>query len=844
MLAEVAVPGPVRRLFSYTVPAELVARCVPGVRVLVPFARRRVTAYVVALADAPPPDPSSPDAAPIALKPIDEVLDDAPSLDAGLLDLTRWAADYYAVSWGDVLRTALPGLQAPVRLEVALTEAGAAALAGGRAGRTAGPTLAAIIRATGAAGRALPIGDIRRRAGEAVPVGRLRVLARRGWVLLREVMTATGPAVRRETWVFAAPLAPSPGAAAGETATGADAQTRAEDAAPARRARLGTKQAAVLERLRAAPEGMRLADLLAATGAGHATVRGLEAKGAVRCEAREAPRTPIALSARTAPQNAHELTEEQAAAFAAIAAGVKARRFATFLLFGVTGSGKTEVYLRAIEATLAEGRGAIYLVPEIGLTPLLARRMQARFGDTLALLHSGLSEGERHDQWRRVRDGRAKVVLGARSAVFAPVADPGLIVVDEEHDASYKQDEHPRYQGRDLAVLRASMAGALAILGSATPSMESYQHALEEKYHLLTLTGRPGGASMPTVHRVDMRQEYQEVGREAILSRRLLGALRERLDRGEQSIVLLNRRGFSTFVLCRACGRPIECSACSIAMTLHLKERRLRCHYCNEHRAVPGACPACGSGHLHFGGTGTERLEETMTSLLPGARIARMDRDSVRGRGSVEELLDRVERGDVDILMGTQMVAKGHDFPNVTLVGVLAADALLGMPDFRAGERTFQLLAQVAGRSGRRERAGEVIVQAWDPGHHAVRAACEHDFEAFAHDELAYRRTLQYPPFAALALLVFRDRDYDTARARAGTLAAGLRRLHLPDLGILGPAPAPLERLRGEFRVQVMLKGRTRAAVRRGMSEAADLLERAGVRPDNVTLDVDPVSTL
>jgi len=830
MLAAVAVPGPVRRLFSYTVPAALVPRCVPGVRVLVPFGRRRVTAYVVALSDVPPPGTSPAGAAPIALKPIDEVLDDAPSLDAGLLELTRWAAEYYAASWGDVIRTALPGLQAPVRLEVTLSEAGAAALAGGRAGRTAGPTLAAILRATGAAGRPLPIGDIRRKAGEAVPVGRLRVLARRGWVLLREVMTATGPMVRRETWVFAA--------------AGAGSGTCVDDAGAPRRARLGTKQAAVLERLRAAPEGMRLAELLAATGAGHATVRGLETRGAVRLEAREAPRTPIALSARAVPQGAHELTVEQVAAFDTIAAGVKARRFATYLLFGVTGSGKTEVYLRAIEATLAEGRGAIYLVPEIGLTPLLARRMQARFGDTLALLHSGLSDGERHDQWRRVRDGRVKVVLGARSAVFAPVADPGLIVVDEEHDASYKQDEHPRYQGRDLAVLRASMAGAVAILGSATPSMESYQHALEEKYHLLTLTGRPGGASMPTVHRVDMRQEFEEVGREAILSRRLLEALRERLDRREQSIVLLNRRGFSTFVLCRSCGRPIECSACSIALTLHLKERRLRCHYCNEHRAVPGACPACGSGHLHFGGTGTERLEETMRSLLPQARIARMDRDSVRGRGSVEELLDRVERGDVDILMGTQMVAKGHDFPNVTLVGVLAADALLGMPDFRAGERTFQLLAQVAGRSGRRERAGEVIVQAWDPGHHAVRAACDHDFEAFARDELSYRRTLQYPPFAALALLVFRDRDFDTARGRAGTLAAGLRRLHLPDLGILGPAPAPLERLRGEFRVQVMLKGRSRAAVRRGMSEAADLLERAGVRPDSVTLDVDPVSTL
>jgi primosomal protein N' (replication factor Y) (superfamily II helicase) len=816
MLATVAVPGPVRRLFSYTVPPALAARCVPGVRVLVPFGRRRVTAYLVGLSGAPPPGET-----PATFKPIEEVLDETPSLDADLLDLTRWAADYYAASWGDVIRAALPGLVAPKRLEVGVTEAGAVALATGRAGRAAGPTIEAILKVTGAAGRELPLADVRRRSGHDAPIGRLRLLARRGHVTLREIVTASGPPVRQETWVVPA-----------------------DGPAPALR-RLGAKQAAVLEHLHSTPTGARRGDLLAATGADHATVRALAKRGVLRLETRAAPRTPIALETRAVtPPAAHDLTSEQASAFEAIRAAVATRDFATFLLFGVTGSGKTEVYLRSIEAALADGRRALYLVPEIGLTPLLARRMQARFGDTLALLHSGLPDGERQEQWRRVRDGRARVVLGARSAVFAPIAGLGLVVVDEEHDASYKQDEHPRYHGRDLAVLRASRAAATAILGSATPSMESYRHALESKYRLLSLTGRPGGAALPEVRRVDMRQEFEEVGRETILSRRLLDALRERLDRGEQSIVLLNRRGFSTFVMCRTCGKPIECDQCSIALTLHLKERRLRCHYCNAQRAIPGICPSCGSGHLHFGGTGTERLEETLASLLPRARIARMDRDTVRGRGSVEALLDRVERGEVDILMGTQMVAKGHDFPKVTLVGVLAADALLGMPDFRAGERTFQLLAQVAGRSGRRERPGEVIVQAWDPAHHAVRAACEHDFEAFARDELAYRRTLHYPPFAALALLVFRDRDYEVARERAASVAAGLRRMRLPGIGVLGPAPAPLERLRGAYRVQVMLKGDTRAAVRQGMGALTGLLERSGAHAEAVTIDVDPVSTL
>jgi primosomal protein N' (replication factor Y) len=537
-------------------------------------------------------------------------------------------------------------------------------------------------------------------------------------------------------------------------------------------------------------------------------------------------------------------TSEQQAAIATIEASLRDRRFEAFLLFGVTGSGKTEVYLRAIETALALGRTALYLVPEIGLTPLLARRMQSRFGDVLALLHSGLTEGERADEWRRVQEGRVKVVLGARSAIFAPLRDAGLLIVDEEHDASYKQEEHPRYSGRDLAVVRGQRLDAAVILGSATPSMESYHNALRKKYTLLTLTRRVAGAVLPLVHRVDMRREFEETGAAAPLSRRLLTALRERLERGEQSLILLNRRGFSTFVLCRACGQTLECGRCSIALTLHLRERRLRCHYCQDSRPVPASCPECGSGHLHFGGTGTEKLEETVRSLLPKARLARMDRDTVRGRGAIEDLLDRVERGEVDILLGTQMIAKGHDFPNVTLVGVLTADALLGLPDFRAGERTFQLLAQMAGRSGRRERPGEVIVQAYDPDHHAVRSACEHDFEAFARAELVYRRTLQYPPFSALAMLVFRDGTYERAWERASVVAAGLRRSRPEDLQVLGPAPAPLEKLRGRYRVQVLLKGARRASVRRGLEEAAGLLERLGVRNDSVTVDVDPASTL
>jgi primosomal protein N' (replication factor Y) len=731
--ADVAVPGPLRRLFSYEVPESLRGACRPGTRVLVPFGRRRLTGVVVGVDEGPPPEGQS-----FTLKPIDRALDAVPALDSEILDLTRWASDYYAASWGDMIRAALPGQAAPQRTE---------------------------------------------------------------------------------TWVVPA-----------------DASLRPPGAPR------GPRQAAVLRALAASAAGVPARE----AGAGPATLAAMARRGWVRLEKRIVARRPPVLRANDAPRPSPALTPTpaQEEALQALRTALGERTFRPFLLFGVTGSGKTEVYLRAIESALAAGRTALYLVPEIGLTPLLARRMRERFGDTLALMHSGLSEGERQDEWRRIRSGTVKMVLGARSAVFAPLESPGLIVVDEEHDASYKQDEHPRYNGRDLALLRGQRASAVVVLGSATPSVESYQRALQGKVGLLRLAGRVGGASLPLVHRVDMRREFEETGTDRVLSRRLLQALGERLGRGEQSLVLLNRRGFSTFALCRACGKPIECRACSISMTFHLRERRLRCHYCSQERPVPSTCPDCGGGPLHFGGTGTERLEATLRSHFPGARLARMDRDTVRGRGAVDDLLGRVERGEIDILAGTQMIAKGHDFPNVTLVGVLAGDALLGFPDFRAGERTFQLLAQVAGRSGRRSTPGEVIVQAFDPDHHAVRAACQHDYEGFARDELKFRRALHYPPWSVLALLVFRARDYETALARAGGVARHLKAAADSGVQVLGPAPAPLERLRGEYRVQVLLKARHRPDLRRAIAAAAEAVEQAGLRTDAVTFDVDPVSTL
>src|SRR3989442_201822 len=388
------------------------------------------------------------------------------------------------------------------------------------------------------------------------------------------------------------------------------------------------------------------------------------------------------------------------------------------------------------------------------------------------------------------------------------------------------------------------MSQAVVVVGSATPSMEPYLHAQRGRHRLLTLPGRIGRAGLPPVERIDMRREFEEVGRESVLSRRLLSALEERLRRGEQSLVLLNRRGFSTFVLCRSCGEPIQCRNCSIPMTWHLRHRRLRCHYCDDTREEPGACLSCKSTHLHFGGTGTERLEGILNTALPGARIERLDSDTARGRGSVEDMLTRVERGEIDVLLGTQLIAKGHDFPNVTLVGVLAADALLGLPDFRAGERAFQLLAQVAGRSGRGEREGEVIVQAYYADHHAIRSACEHDFAGSAARELAYRRAMNYPPYSVLAVILVKDRVFDRARARAAEVGGVLRGVAGRGLQVLGPAPAPLERLRGVYRVQLLLKAAARREMQGALAAMLRELDRRNVRMENLAIDVDPMSTL
>src|SRR5471030_214001 len=466
----------------------------------------------------------------------------------------------------------------------------------------------------------------------------------------------------------------------------------------------------------------------------------------------------------------HDLNTAQRNAFDLIAAGIETRKFCTFLLHGVTGSGKTEVYLNAMDSALACGRSALLMVPEIALTPAVAGQFFARFGDRVAILHSAFTDVERTDQWRRIRSGAARVVVGTRSGVFAPVRGLGLIVVDEEHDGSYKQEENPRYNGRDVAIVRAQGAGACVVLGSATPSLESRYNAERGKYTLLELPARVEERPMPRVELVDMRQEFLETRKQDTFSRKLMEALGLRLENGEQTIVLLNRRGFSSFVACRSCGERVQCINCSLTLTFHKRYRRLLCHYCGYAEKVPGVCPKCSSEHIYFLGMGSERVEEELHRAFPTARIARLDRDTVTGKRQYETILNDFREGNYDMLVGTQMIAKGHDIPNVTLVGVVSADVGLGMPDFRAAERTFQLLTQVAGRAGRGELPGIVFMQTINPDHYAVQLAAQQDYQAFYEKELNFRRMMHYPPFSAMANVLVRSEKKEMAMRMSSEL--------------------------------------------------------------------------
>jgi primosomal protein N' (replication factor Y) len=536
-----------------------------------------------------------------------------------------------------------------------------------------------------------------------------------------------------------------------------------------------------------------------------------------------------------------EFNAAQKQALAKILDAVSSRKFSGMLLHGVTGSGKTAVYLAGMRELLEQGRSAILLVPEIGLTPAVAADLHQVFGDEVAILHSGLSDAERAEQWHRIQRGEARVVVGTRSAVFAPVSDLALLIVDEEQDHSYKQEETPRYNARDVAVMRAKMAGAVVVLGSATPSLESYYNAKKAKYALVELPDRVERRPLPEVEILDMRQEFQETGQEQVISRKLAEEIRERLEKKEQVMVLLNRRGYSPVALCRACGKTLQCKNCAVSMTHHKRERKMECHYCGHVAHIPDKCAHCGSEYVYFVGTGSEKLEELLHGMFPQARIGRLDRDTVRGREDFERALNALDEGELDMLVGTQMIAKGHDIHGVTLVGVVGADIALGLPDFRAAERTFQLLTQVAGRAGRGASPGKVVLQTYFPEHYAVQFAARHDFAGFYDKELQFRSWMHYPPYNAIANVLVRSEKLDEALAWAGELGRWFEKTRHEGIRVLGPAAAPILRLKRDYRYHFILKSPSRekmnALLRAMLAEAA----ARKIPRTQVIVDVDAV---
>ncbi len=759
-----------------------------GVRVLVPFGPRRVIGLVTGIATALPE----------TMKDVVEVLDEVPLAPPPLLDLATWISEHYLAPPGECHRLVLP--PAGVRASRAVVR-----LSGGEMSPSDDDPVLAALRAG-----PLPLSTLAKRMGRD-PTARIARLRREGRVEVDQDLARPGFRQLRIAVL---------------TPTAADLRPR------------GRAQAEVLGRLTAAGGRAPVPHVLRDRPSLRGALDRLVEQGAITIEEERAVRTPEMLEGPVKLRP--EPTGDQASVLQPILAALGAG-FAPFLLHGVTGSGKTEVYFRAIERTLEQGRSALLLVPEIALTPLLVRAAVGRLGAVVSVLHSELSVGERHDQWWRLREGEARVAIGARSAVFAPLTDVGLVIVDEEHEAAYKQDESPRYHGRDVAVMRARLEGAVVLLGSATPSLESNHNALAGKYRRLVLPRRIGSQGMARVDVVDRRQALK-AGADPILTPPLRDALAERLARKEQSLLLLNRRGYATSLLCRECGMQAMCPNCSVALTLHKGGRVALCHYCAFETSAPRACGSCKGEYLRLTGYGTEKVLEAVRAALPTARVERLDRDLAVRRGAVAHVLASFEAGETDILVGTQMIAKGHDFPRVTLVGVVDADVGLGLPDFRAAERTFQLLTQVAGRSGRADLAGEVILQSHRPDHYALQLACAQDYDAFFEREMEFRRTMAYPPAATLVNLVLRARDSTEGAEAADAVAARLRGLAGGNFRVLGPAFAPLARLRQEHRFQILLKGR-RKAMRDAVREA--LVERYGrVRWPGVAVDVDPVTIM
>ena len=819
---EVALPVPLDHTFTYGV--RLGQQPQRGARVIAPFRNEKLIGVVTAI-DAKPP-------AEVEVKYLEAVLDEEPLLSDHLLELAEWIAQYYLAPLGEVLRAMLP-LAAEVRRTVyyRLTDMGRDILArsmdgdqgkgiaphGRRRGKLSseGQDMERRVLERLAKGEPVKVSTLRTATAASLPL--LAGMARKKWIA-RETAAAERDARRMERF----------------------AVLIGDGRLPA----LTEKQTAILAELAASGGELPLAELRR-RDLPSSTLQTLVRRGLVRIDERP---EAFRLGGLTPKSEPFTLNAAQTGALATITGAIGG--FHSFLLYGVTGSGKTAVYLAAMQKALDRGLTSILLVPEIGLTPQMAGLLDQAFGQKVALLHSALTPEERSEQWRRIRRGDAPIVVGTRSAIFAPAPNLGLILVDEEHDQSYKQEETPRYNARDVAVMRAKLAGAVVVMGSATPSLESWQNAERGKYTRIELRDRVMNRPLPEVELVDMRREFQESGKDELFSRSLVEQTKAALERGEQALILLNRRGYSFAVMCRSCGEKLECQNCAISLTHHkaqlddvaeaLAGQRLECHYCGYRRTVPARCPKCDSEHLYYLGAGSQQGEERLAEIFPFARIGRMDRDTVRGRYDLEHLLARLHSGEINLLVGTQMIAKGHDIHSVTLVGVVGCDHALSMPDFRAAERVFQLMTQVSGRAGRGDLPGRVVVQTYYPDHYAILAATAHDYAAFAERELKYRRWMHYPPFGALANVLVQSQKLEEAAGWAGLLGKYLlQNKNSGAVRVLGPCTAPIARIKGVYRFHMILKSANRKALNEALRGMLVHAAEKDVPRRNLIVDVD-----
>jgi primosomal protein N' (replication factor Y) len=781
--------------------------------VLVPFRKKSLVGVVVDLTETPPADTK--------IREITKVLDLVPALTPKLIELAHWIAGYYLAPIGEVFRAMLPPVtELTAKREIVLTDAGKALASDLQQGKF-------LTELSGSEAEFLQKLLEKRGTLQFASYSKLGIepdtlqnLQRRGYVQIQETVKGRKRKVHKViAWKGKEATAEKP---------------------------LGAKE----ERIRALLETERgplpLPQLLKLAGVSRALIERMLRDGLLESWEESIDPAEDPFDVGYLPP-AHSLNESQERAFGSIRARFELGEFGVQLIHGVTGSGKTEVYLRGVQETLARGRTAIVLVPEIALTLWIGRQCRAWFGahfEGVAVLHSALSDVERAREWWRVRNGQARVVVGTRSAVFAPLENLGLVIVDEEQENSFKQEETPRYHGRDVAIVRAKLENAVALLGSATPALETYHNATSGKYELLTMASRVENRSLAAVEIVDLRAEFQQTHQTSPISKILHGGIAECLSFNTQALILINRRGYSWSVLCRSCGASVQCANCSISMTYHKSRNRLECHYCGFVQAVPKTCPKCDSKYVYFFGEGSEHLEERLRKEFPGARIARLDRDTVRTKQQYQETLGAFACGALDILVGTQMLAKGHDFQRVTLVGVISADSSLTLPDFRAAERTFQLLTQVAGRAGRGELPGRVLIQTYYPDHYAIQDAVRQDYLSFYERELHFRRMMAYPPFTSLANVIVRDTSLENAIRWSRRLSEYFSASDGKGIRILGPASAPLARLKKEHRFQFLLKSPKRSVITKLLSGALSFCDANEIPQAAVLVDMDPLSLL